>query len=96
MAGKIKIGKVTDYDDYMENGKIVDSEGIEFLFLKKDINLEDYLNANDIVQFRGDFVGDGYRAFSVKKIDLEQIENIDKYLEEKNNLKGKTLYLKKD
>lgn len=96
MAGKIKIGKVTNYDTHLENGKIIDNEGIEFLFLKKDINSADGLKVDDVVQFRGDFVGDGYRAYFVKKIDLSKIENIDAYLEEKNNLKGKTLYKKID
>ncbi len=96
MAGKIKIGKVLTYDDYLENGKIIDSEGAEFLFLKNDINVDQYIAKNDIVQFRGDFVGDDNRAYFVKKIDLEKIEDLNTYLEAKNNLNGKILYLKKD
>ena len=84
---QIKIGKILSYDDNSQVGKIIDSNGNTYLFLKKDYN--EQIELLDVVQFRAEQIENNLRAFFVKKIDLQKIENIDYYIDKKNDFKGK-------
>ena len=81
----IYVGKIKSIDYKTGVGEIV-TEKEKYIFLIE--NFDNSLNVDDIVKFRGEKINDTLRAFFVKKISKENINNNYKVLKSRYIIKS--------